>query len=108
MKITKNEAIKRSREGVKGTYYQLPDIEDGTMIAYAEFTGEHGESTIKDKFRIYYILDGEGKFIVDQQEVEVSEGDVVPIKEGSTYNIFPTSDVLKVILYMEYVDFEQK
>lgn len=106
-KIAKTDAINHSRPGVDGYYYQLPDIENGTTIAYAEFTGEHGERTIGNRARIYYILEGHAKFLVNGEEFEASVTDLVPIKPNSTYNLWPKSEVLKVLLYMEYLDFDK-
>ncbi len=54
-KISKLDAINHTRTGVNGFYYQLPSINNGTTVAYAEFTGEHGERTIGERARIYYI-----------------------------------------------------
>lgn len=107
IKISKKEAINHSRPGVDGFYYQLPDIENGTTVAYAEFTGEHGERTIGDRARIYYILEGHGRFIVNGTEFKVEKGDLVTIEPGSTYNLFPESEILKVLLYMEFLDFDK-
>ncbi len=106
-KISKTDAINHSRQGVNGYYYQLPEIENGTTVAYAEFTGEHGERTIGDRARIYYILEGKAKFLVNGEEFEASAQDLVPIKPHSTYNLWPKSAVLKVLLYMEYLDFDK-
>jgi mannose-6-phosphate isomerase-like protein (cupin superfamily) len=105
LKISKKDAIQHNREGVNGTYYQLPDIEGGTTIAYAEFTGEHGERTIEDKARIYYILEGKGEFVINGKKFDVEDGDVIPVPPHSTYNLFPTSKVLKIILYCELLTF---
>ncbi|SRR5258708_28931219 len=107
MKISKKEAIKHGRKGVKGIYYQLPNIDSGTTVAYAEFTGEHGERTIGERARIYYILDGKGEFLVNGKKFLVEKADLVPIPPKSTYNLWPRSKVLKVMLYMEYLDFDK-
>lgn len=107
LKITKQNAIHHSREGVDGYYYQLPAIEHGTTVAYAEFTGEHGERTIGDRSRIYYILDGSAKFLVDGKGFEAVVGDLVPIPPHSTYNLWPKTKILKILLYMELIDFSE-
>lgn len=104
-KISKQEAIHHRRVGVDGYYYQLPNIEKGTTIAYAEFTGEHGERTIGDRARIYYILDGHAKFLVNGETFEAQSGDCIPIPPKSTYNLWPIDGILKILLYMELIDF---
>lgn len=107
MKISKNQAIKHGRPGVKGWYYQLPNIEGGTTVAYAEFTGEHGERTIGDRSRLYYLLDGQAEFLVNGKKFLAQKSDLVPIPPKSTYNLWPKSKILKVLLIMEYLDFNK-
>jgi len=106
MKITKNQAIHHGRPGVDGYYYQLPHINSGTTIAYAEFTGEHGERTIGNRERMYYILEGNAEFLVNGERFLVETGDLVPVPAHATYNLWPKSPKLKVLLYMEYLDFD--
>lgn len=104
-KISKKDAIQHGREGVNGWYYQLPEVNNGTTVAYAEFTGEHGERTIGDRERIYYILDGQGEFIVNGDTFEVESGDLIPIPPHATYDLWPKNGTLKVLLYMEFLKF---
>jgi len=105
MKITKEQAIKHGRPGVEGIYYQLPEVRGGTTIAYATFTGEHGERTIGDTPRVYYITKGTAKFIINNQEIEAQQGDIVTIPTNGTYNLFPITPSVEVILFMEFLDF---
>ena len=106
-KITRSQTVHHGREGVDGYYYQLPDVAKGTTIAYAEFTSEHGERTLGDRERIYYILDGQGTFVVNGETFEVHKDDLIPVPPYATYNLFPdTGTTLKVVLYMEYLDFD--
>jgi len=104
LKIPKTKAVKYVREGLTGYNYALPNIDGGTTVLYAELTGEHGERTIGNKPRIYFILEGTAKFIVDGQKFNVKPNDVIPVKPHSTYNYFPTSPILKVIAFMELLD----
>lgn len=107
MKITKSQAVHHGRPGVDGYYYQLPQINNGTTIAYAEFTGEHGQRTIGDRERIYYILEGDAEFLINGEKFLVNAGDLVSVPAHATYNLWPKSPVLKVLLYMEYLDFDK-
>lgn len=104
MVIKQADAVTHSRNGVFGRYYQLPDLGDGTTVAYAEFTGEHGERTIGQRSRIYYILSGSCEFMINEQKFLASEGDLVEVPPHATYNLWPKSEVLKVMLYMELLD----
>ncbi|MDO8658453.1 MAG: hypothetical protein Q7K55_06935 [Candidatus Levybacteria bacterium] len=104
LKISKIKADEYERKGFKGYNYKLPKIDGGSSVLYAELTGEHGERTIGDKARIYFILEGTGEFIVDGEKVNVVPYDVVSIKPHSTYNYYPISKVLKVVLFMELLN----
>lgn len=107
MKIAKKDAVSHSRPGVSGTYYQMPEINNGTTVAYAEFTGEHGERTIGERARIYYILEGTLEFEVNGEKFMAEKDDVVPITPHATYNLWPKGGVVKVILCMELLDFSK-
>lgn len=103
-KVTKKDAIFHQRNGVSAYYYQLPDINSGTTVAYAEFRGEHGKRTIGERARIYYILDGEAEFVINGEKVIAQSGDTIAIPSFGTYNLWPKSPVVKVLLIMELLD----
>ncbi len=103
-KVSSTVATSHSRNGVFGRYYQFPDIGNGTTVAYAEFTGEHGQRTIGDRPRIYYILEGEGKLELNGEKTPITKDDVIAIPPHATYNLWPTKGVIKVILFMELLD----
>lgn len=104
-KVTKDESIHHSRDGVVARYYQLPETEGGgTTVAYAEFRGEHGQRTIGERSRIYYILEGKAEFEINGEKFNVGEGDTVAISPRSTYNLWPIGEVVKVLLVMELLD----
>jgi mannose-6-phosphate isomerase-like protein (cupin superfamily) len=103
-KITKDQAIEHSRAGLVGKYYQLPEISGGTTFAYAIFTGEHGQRSIGERARIYYILKGQVKFMVNQEEFEATAGDLVTIPPQATYNLWPIGEAVEVILVSELLD----
>jgi mannose-6-phosphate isomerase-like protein (cupin superfamily) len=105
MIIKKADAVSHGREGVNGTYYQLPHVQNGTTVAYAEFTGEHGQRTVGDRERLYFILEGDAEFEINGEKTRAYSGDLVIIPQKATYNLWPKSPLLKVLLYMEYIQF---
>lgn len=107
MKISKSQAIHHGREGVDGYYYQLPNVQGGTTVAYAEFTAEHGQRTIGEKERMYFILEGEAEFEVNGEKFDAVKDDLVVIPPQGTYNLWPKNGTLKILLYMEYLDFDK-
>ena len=74
IKISKANAIVHGRKGLKASYYQLPEVLNGTTLATAVFTGEHGESTIGERPRIYFVVAGKGKFIINKETVLAASG----------------------------------
>lgn len=105
MPVVKAEnAVAHSRDGVSATYYQFPEIGGGTTIAFAQFTGPHGERTIGDRPRIYAVLEGSGEFVINGEKMVANKGDVVAIPPHATYNLFPKDGPVKIILFMELLD----
>ena len=107
VKISLSDAVSHNRNGVVARYYQLPDVENGKTVAYAEFSGEHGERTIGEHVRIYYVLEGQGEFLVNGVKYPVDRGDLVTIPPHATYNLWPQGRTIKVLLYMELLDIAQ-
>jgi mannose-6-phosphate isomerase-like protein (cupin superfamily) len=59
----------------------------------------------QDTERIYYITHGKGKFKIEENIVDVEDGDVVTIPAHTKYNYRPTTkETLKVLLFMELRD----
>ena len=106
-KVSKNKAVIHKRPGIGGRYYQFPEINGGTTVAFATFSGEHGERTIGERARIYYILKGKAKFEVNGEIVEAGEGDVVAIPAYGNYNLWPLGNSVDVLLFMEFLDFDK-
>lgn len=104
MIIPSNKSISRQRPGVKASYYQLPQLNGGTTIAIATFTGEHGERTIGDKERIYFIISGQARFEINNEVFHASQDDLVIIPANSKYNMWPVGESVKVILFSEYLN----
>ena len=104
MIIEKNDAISHGREGVTAVYYQLPNTHDGITVARATFTGEHGERTIGHKPRIYLLLNGDAKFLINGEESIVKEGGLVVIEPKSTYNLWPVGESVEIILVSELLN----
>ena len=102
-KISKQQAVRSDWYKMKSLNYKFPELQGGTSVVYAEFEGPHGRvRTKKSRERIYYILEGEGEFDIDGEQVSVSAGDVVVIAPSTWYNYRPTEGVLKVLVIMDF------
>jgi quercetin dioxygenase-like cupin family protein len=104
MKLSIKDSVYHERTGVKGWYYQLPEINNGTSVIYGEITGEHGERHVGNHPRIYYIIDGVGEYEINGEKINVEKGDVVVIPPKVTYNYWAKSAVLKILLTMDLLD----
>ena len=104
-RITQKESIHHARPGVDGHYYNLAEVAGGTTVAYAEINGEHGERTIGNRERIYFILEGTARFIINGEEFEAHTGDLVTIPPLATYNLWPKTEKIKILLYLELIQF---
>jgi quercetin dioxygenase-like cupin family protein len=103
-KITREKAFRHDTEALKGWYYQLPEVDGGRSVIYAEVTGDHGQRIIKDKPRIYYIFEGEGEFTVNNEKTIAHPGDVIVIPSNATYSYHATKPILKLLLIMDLID----
>lgn len=105
MKITQSQSVYQDWDETKSWNYKLNHLKPYQSIVYAEVTNDHGEVHTNDVERIYYIVDGQGEFVVDGKITQVSRGDVFTIPPKTTYNYHSLpGQVLKVVLVMELWD----
>ncbi|MFH1650372.1 MAG: cupin domain-containing protein [Candidatus Woesearchaeota archaeon] len=106
MKITKEQATREDWDEVKSWNYKLKGLnEKYQSVVYAELKGPHSEVTSNDVERIYYIIEGNGEFIIEGQTTQVQAGDVITIPPNKTFDYTPTeNETLKVVLFMELWD----
>ena len=105
IKLSRKDAQAYGRKGVSAFNYPFLDVNGGSSVIYAELTGEHGERTTGERARLYYILDGQGEFIVNGEKTSVASGDVIVIPPNGVYNYWPTKNTtLQCLLYMELLD----
>lgn len=101
MVIRKQSAEKFQQPGVKGRKYDSSDLLPDNSFVYGELDGEHGERVTTSIPRLYYILEGKGKFQIDDKVYDVSEGDLAIIPPNTKYNYFSEGGIMKFVLFME-------
>src|SRR3989344_3114868 len=86
MKFSKENAVRFGWNGIQGWALSSSADFPRASVAYFEVNGSHGsvKSTLSD--RIYYVLAGEGKFIIDGQDFSVLEGEVVIVPKDTFYD----------------------
>lgn len=62
-------------------------INSNFSAALIEINGDHGKVKCIGEDRIYFILDGEGKFIISDVESEVNPNDLIFVPKNTPYNI---------------------
>jgi mannose-6-phosphate isomerase-like protein (cupin superfamily) len=74
----------KERGPMKINEYKINPDFSGALI---EIDGKHGVVRCKAEDRIYFIIEGEGKFIIDGKESEVGKNDLVFIPKNTAYDI---------------------
>ena len=85
-----------SQEGLNGYNFDL-DCEEITISVEDVFKGHDKYHTNKRSNKIYYVLEGEGKFSIDGNVFDVKKGEVIEIKPNSE---FVFAGKMKLLLIM--------
>lgn len=73
-------------EGLDARAYNSKEDFENASAAYFEVDGSHGKVKTTRSDRVYYVIDGSGKFIIDGEEVEVEKTDVVIVPKDTPYD----------------------
>ena len=99
IKIEDAESFKQP--GVTGKKYNISELLPDNSFVYGELEGEHGERVSTKVPRMYYILEGKGRFEIAGEVSEVGKGDLIIIPPETKYNYWAQDGLSKFILYME-------
>jgi mannose-6-phosphate isomerase-like protein (cupin superfamily) len=77
MKISKEEAEKFEKFGVEFRDYFSGDADELEILHEKTENGHLEEYYNKECTFYYYVIDGEGSFFLDREEIEVESGDLV-------------------------------
>jgi mannose-6-phosphate isomerase-like protein (cupin superfamily) len=98
MKFKLNKAHKFEWEGLKGWAYNSKEDFPNTSAAYFEVTGSHGKVKTTESDRVYYVLDGNGEFILNEEVIPVEKSDVIIVPKNTPYDYRATKGTLKLFL----------
>ncbi len=98
MKYKLKTAFKFEWKGLKGWAYNSKDDFPNASAAYFEITGSHGKVKTTESDRVYYILDGEGEFVINNKVFSVEQSDVVIVPKNTSYDYRATKGTLKLFL----------
>jgi mannose-6-phosphate isomerase-like protein (cupin superfamily) len=84
MIIRHKDTNKKDKGVMKIAEYKInPDFSGGLI----EINGDHGKTKSVREDRIYFIIEGSGKFVIDGKEDEISTEDLIFVPKNTPYNI---------------------
>ncbi len=98
MKFTKKGAVKFGWKGIEGLAYNSKEDFAGASAAYFEVAGSHGKTKTAKSDRIYLVLEGKGKFIIDGKITSVQKTDVIIVPKNTPYDYRNEGGVMKLFL----------
>jgi mannose-6-phosphate isomerase-like protein (cupin superfamily) len=87
MIIRASDATQKEIGSMRIMEYKInPDF----SAAVIDIDGKHGKIKCPSEDRVYFILEGEGTFIIDGKEERVSKDDVILVPKNTPYDIAGT------------------
>ena len=86
MKFSAKDAKQFSFRNVKGLSYMTGEDFENISASVVETKGAILPVKNKKSDRIYYVIEGEGEFVVGEKKYEVSESDVVIVPKNTFYS----------------------
>ncbi len=83
-------------EGIKGLRYNTKEEYSVGSAQYIEVNGRREKVRSLNSDRIYYVIEGEGNFMVDGQIYPVKTSDVVIVPKMSPYNYWGTMNLFSI------------
>ena len=84
MIIKKQEAKKKIIGPMRIDEYKINSDFSGALV---EINGEHGKIKSEREDRRYFIIKGEGKFVINDKEYDVSEDNLIFVPKNTFYDI---------------------
>ena len=82
--IKTKETNKKTIDLMKISEYNINSSFSGALI---EINGNHGKIKYIKEDRIYFVIQGKGKFVINNKEKKVESNDLVFIPKNTPYNI---------------------
>ena len=98
MKFSLKNARAFGWEGLKGWALNSKEDFESASAAYFEVTGSHGKVKTTSSDRVYFVLEGEGEFVINDEVVPVEKHDVIVVPKNTPYDYRATNGVLKLFL----------
>lgn len=86
MKFTLNEAFKFGWPGLDGYAYNSKDDFLRASAALFIVTGRHGKVKNSESDRVYFVIEGNGQFFIENKTINVKDNDVIIISKNTIYD----------------------
>ena len=86
MKFSLKDSTSFGWDGLKARAYNSKEQFENASAAVFEVTKEHGKVLTELSDRVYYVVEGEGKFVINGKEEKVIKTDVVIVPKNTPYN----------------------
>ena len=93
MKIDKTEHF--DKEGFSGDFYVTKDDKKGFNALRVAVHGKHPRKKMIDTTRVYFVIDGEGTFTIDNTTHQIKKNDLYVIEPGSEYEYEGTMNLFE-------------
>ncbi len=98
MKFTLEKAKKIGWEGLEAWVYSSKEDFANASGIYFEVTGRHGKIKTSLSDRVYFVIEGQGEFIIDEQRHPVKDKDMIIIPKNTPYDYKAVEGMLKLFL----------
>ena len=88
MKFALSKAQRFGWQGLKGRAYNSKKDFRNASAAYFEVSTHHGRVKSKLSDRVYYILEGQGRFVINNKSFPVRKTDVIIVPRKTPYDYF--------------------
>lgn len=97
-KFTLEDAYVSGWKGLNFSSYSEASDFDRASAGVFTVTAHHGKVKSLLSDRIYYVLEGEGYFIINEEKIPVKQTDVIIVPRNTVYDYFNQNGPMKLFL----------
>ena len=97
MKLKLKDGNKFQVGDIKGVAISSKKDIESASIAFLDVKGKHGKMKSTGDDRFYFVLEGKGKFILNDKEIDVEKDDLIIVPKNTIYDF---QGKMKLILFI--------
>lgn len=98
MKFQLKNAHQFKWKGLRGWAYNSKEDFPNASGAYFEVAKSHGKVKTTYSDRVYYVIDGQGEFVINNKKFSVTKSDVIIVPKNTPYDYKTKGGVMKLFL----------